>query len=63
MFFQQMSGLNFFYVLLPYIIYVMPSGRFSHCPGDGKTAGQKIQRKIAAAVQKVKFPVLFIPLF
>ncbi len=23
---------NAFYVLLPYIIYVMPSGRFSHCP-------------------------------
>jgi hypothetical protein len=23
---------NLFYVLLPYIIYVMPSGRFSHCP-------------------------------
>jgi hypothetical protein len=30
---------------------------------DGKRAGQKIQRKIAAAVQKVKSPVLFIPLF
>jgi hypothetical protein len=24
--------LYFFYVLLPYIIYVMPSGHFSHCP-------------------------------
>jgi hypothetical protein len=30
---------------------------------EGKRAGQKIQRKIAAAVQKVKSPVLFIPLF
>ena len=30
---------------------------------DGKRAGQKIQRKIAAAVQKVKSPVLFVPLF
>jgi hypothetical protein len=30
---------------------------------DGKTAGQKIQRKIAAAVQKVKSPGLFILLF
>jgi hypothetical protein len=30
---------------------------------DGKTAGQKVRRKIAVAVQKVKTPVLFIPLF
>ncbi len=30
---------------------------------DGKRAGQKVQRKIAAAVQKVKTPLLFIPLF
>jgi hypothetical protein len=30
---------------------------------DGKRAGQKVHRKIAAAVQKVKSPVLFIPLF
>jgi hypothetical protein len=30
---------------------------------EGKRAGQKIQSKIAAAVQKVKSPVLFIPLF
>ncbi len=29
----------------------------------GKTAGQKVQSKITAAVQKVKTPVLFIPLF
>jgi hypothetical protein len=26
---------------------------------DGKTAGQKVHRKIAAAVQKVKTPLLF----
>jgi hypothetical protein len=30
---------------------------------EGKRAGQKVHRKIAAAVQKVKTPVLFIPLF
>ena len=30
---------------------------------DGKTAGQKVHHKIAAAVQKVKTPLLFIPLF
>ncbi len=46
-----------FYVLLPYIIYVILSRRFSHCPAflaDGKRAGQKVQRKSAAAVQNVK---------
>ncbi len=31
--------------------------------GDGKTAGQKVHRKIAAAVKKVKTPQLFVPLF
>jgi hypothetical protein len=30
---------------------------------DGKTAGQKVHRKIAGAVQKVKTPLLFVPLF
>jgi hypothetical protein len=30
---------------------------------NGKTAGQKVQSKIAAAVQKVKTPLLFVPLF
>ncbi len=30
---------------------------------DGKRAGQKVHRKIAAAVQKVKSPLLFVPLF
>jgi hypothetical protein len=29
----------------------------------GKRAGQKVHRKIAAAVQKVKTPLLFVPLF
>jgi hypothetical protein len=32
-------------------------------PAIGKTAGQKVQCKIAVAVQKVKTFVLFIPLF
>ena len=30
---------------------------------DGKRAGQKLQSKIAVAVQKVKSPLLFVPLF
>ncbi len=30
---------------------------------DGKRAGQKVQRKISVAVQKVKSPLLFVPLF
>jgi hypothetical protein len=30
---------------------------------DGKRVGQKVQRKIAVAVQKVKSPLLFVPLF
>ncbi len=30
---------------------------------DGKRAGQKVHRKIAGAVQNVKTPLLFIPLF
>jgi hypothetical protein len=30
---------------------------------DGKRAGQKVHRKIAIAVQKVKTPLLFVPLF
>ncbi len=30
---------------------------------DSKTAGQKVHRKIAGAVQNVKTPLLFIPLF
>ena len=32
-------------------------------PADDKRAGQKLQRKIAVAVQKVKPPLLFVPLF
>jgi hypothetical protein len=28
---------------------------------DGKKAGQKVHRKIAVAVQKVKTPLLFVP--
>ncbi len=36
---------------------------FRIVPHFGKRAGQKVQRKIAAAVQKVKSPLLFVPLF
>ncbi len=36
---------------------------FHIVPHFGKRAGQKVQRKIAAAVQKVKSPLLFVPLF
>jgi hypothetical protein len=55
--------------LCPFAVYYLryavrplfTMSRISHA--EGKRAGQKIQRKIAAAVQKVKSPVLFIPLF
>ncbi len=36
---------------------------FHIVPHFGKRAGQKVQRKIAAAVQKAKSPLLFVPLF
>ena len=36
---------------------------FHIVPHFGKRAGQKVQRKIAAAVQKGKSPLLFVPLF
>jgi hypothetical protein len=42
----------------------MQSDRFSQCPAllaEGKRAGQKVHRKIAAVVQKVKSPLLFCP--
>jgi hypothetical protein len=52
-----------FYVLLPYIIYVMQSRRFFTISrislADDKRAGQKVHRKIAAAVQNVK-PLYFL---
>jgi hypothetical protein len=35
---------------------------FHNIPHFGKRAGQKVQRKIAVAVQKVKTPLLFVPL-
>jgi hypothetical protein len=37
----------------------MQSGRFSLYPAFGKRAGQKVQRKIAVAVQNVK-PLYFL---
>ena len=32
--FLKQRDINSYYVLLPYIIYVMPSGRFSQCPAS-----------------------------
>ena len=57
------------FLLCPFAVYYLRYGvrsfftmsRFSLA--DGKTAGQKVHRKIAVAVQKVKTYVLFIPLF
>jgi hypothetical protein len=56
-------------ILCPFTVYYLRSTVRSFFTlsrislADGKRAGQKIQRKIATAVQKVKSPVLFIPLF
>ncbi len=44
-----------FYVLLPYIIYVMPSGRFSHCPAFlSRTAKQRDKKYIVKSPQLYK---------
>ena len=37
--FLKQRDINSYYVLLPDIIYVMQSGRFSQYPADGKRAG------------------------
>ena len=56
-------------ILCPFAVYYLRYGVRSFFtmyripPPDGKTAGQKVQCKIAVAVQKVKTFVLFIPLF
>ncbi len=56
-------------ILCPFAVYYLRYGVRSFFtmyripPADGKTAGQKVQCKIAVAVQKVKTFVLFIPLF
>ncbi len=59
----QLSYHFIFYVLLPYIIYVMQSDRFSQCPAflsqTAKELDKKVQRKIAVAVQNVK-PLYFL---
>jgi hypothetical protein len=52
-----------FYVLLPYIIYVMPSGRFSHCPAFlSRTAKQRDKKYIVKSPQryKKKKPLYFL---
>ncbi len=56
---------NLFPFAVYYLRYAVTSfftmSRISHA--DGKRVGQKVHRKIAAAVQKVKSPLLFVPLF
>jgi hypothetical protein len=58
-----------FSFLCPFAVYYLRHGVRSFFTmsrislADGKTAGQKVHRKIAVAVQKVKTFVLFIPLF
>ena len=37
--FPEKEYINGIYVRLPYITYVMQSGRFSQYPADGKRAG------------------------
>ncbi len=57
------------FILCPFAVYYLRYGVRSFFTmsrislADGKTAGQKVHRKIAIAVQKVKTFVLFIPLF
>jgi hypothetical protein len=57
------------YILCPFAVYYLRYGvrpRFTisrNSFADGKRAGQKVQCKIAVTVQKVKYSVLFIPLF
>jgi hypothetical protein len=57
------------YLLCPFAVYYLRYAVRSFFTmsrislADGKRAGQKVQRKIAAVVQKVKFPLLFVPLF
>ncbi len=57
------------YILCPFAVYylryaVRPFFTMSRISlADGKSAGQKVQRKIAVAVQKVKSSLLFVPLF
>ncbi len=58
-----------FFILCPFAVYYLryavrsffTMSRIS--PADGKRAGQKLQHKIALAVQNVKSPLLFVPLF
>jgi hypothetical protein len=57
------------YFLCPFAVYYLRYGVRSFFTmsrislADGKTAGQKVHREIAVAVQKVKTFVHFIPLF
>jgi hypothetical protein len=57
------------YILCPFAVYYLRYAVRSFFTmsrislADGKRAGQKVQHKIAVAVQKVKSSLLFIPLF
>ena len=45
--FLKQRDINSYYVLLPYIIYVMESGRFSQCPAFlSRTAKQRDKKYI-----------------
>jgi hypothetical protein len=63
------SGLVLQQFLFPYAVYYLRYAVRSFFTmsrialADGKRAGQKVQPKIAVAVQKVKSPLLFVPLF
>jgi hypothetical protein len=58
-----------FNILCPFAVYYLRYAVTSFFTmsrislAGGKRAGQKVHRKIAAAVQKVKTPLLFVPLF
>jgi hypothetical protein len=66
---SQGYGLQHNNFLCPFAVYYLRYAVWSFFTlsrislADGKTAGQKLHRKIAAAVQKVKTPLLFVPLF
>ncbi len=64
-----MVNLTALYFLCPFAVYYIRYADRSFFTmyrislADGKRAGQKVQLKIAVAVQKVKSPLLFVPLF
>jgi hypothetical protein len=61
--------LNIYFILRPLALYYLRYAVRSfftlsrNSLAEGKRAGQKVQSKIAVAVQKVKTTLLFVPLF